>query len=63
MCGYVPGDVLRQCSAANLADIYVPSVRSLHRSFMYTERSAQLASSSHVYVYLVFPKLSCEVIA
>ena len=26
---------LRQCSAANLADIYVPSVRSLWRSFTF----------------------------
>ena len=32
MCGCVPGEALRQCSAANPADIYVLSVRSLRRS-------------------------------
>ena len=26
MCSCVPGEVLRQCSAANPADIYVPSM-------------------------------------
>ena len=35
MCDCIPGEVLRQCSAANPADIYVPSVRSLRRSFAY----------------------------
>ena len=37
MCGCMPGEVLGQCCAANLADIvvYVLSVRSLRRSFMY----------------------------
>ena len=35
MCSCVPGEVLRQCSAANPADIYVPFVRSLWRSFMF----------------------------
>ena len=29
MCSYVPGEVLRQCSAANPADIYVPSMTVL----------------------------------
>ena len=33
MCSCVPGEVLGQCSAANPADIYVPSVRTLQRSF------------------------------
>ena len=33
MCGCVPGEALRQCSAANPADIYVPSVRTLWRLF------------------------------
>ena len=28
-CTYVPGEVLRQCSAANPADIYVPSMTVL----------------------------------
>ena len=37
MCACVSGEVLRQCSAANPADIYVPSVCSLQRSFMYAE--------------------------
>ena len=35
MCGCMPGEVLRQCSAANPVDIYVPSVCSLRSSFMY----------------------------
>ena len=35
MCGSVPSEVLRQCSAANPADVCVPSVRSLQRSFTY----------------------------
>ena len=35
MCGCVPGEVLRQCSAANPADIYVQSVCGLQRSFTY----------------------------
>ena len=35
MCGCVPDEVLRHCNAANPADIYVPSVRSLKRSFIY----------------------------
>ena len=35
MCDCVPGEVLRQYSAANPADIYAPSVRSLQRSLMY----------------------------
>ena len=35
MCGCVPGEIVRQCSAANPADIYVPSVRSLRRPFTY----------------------------
>ena len=48
MCGCVPGEVLRQYSAVNPADIYVPSVRSL-------QQSLQLASSNHVYVYLRLP--------
>ena len=29
MCNCVPGEVLRQCSAANPADIYVPSMTVL----------------------------------
>ena len=37
MCSYVPGEVLRQCSAANPADICVLSVRSLWRSFTYAQ--------------------------
>ena len=37
MCGCVPGEVLRQCSAANLADICLPSVCSLWRSFTYAQ--------------------------
>ena len=30
MCSCVPGEVLRQCSAANPADIYVPSMTVLY---------------------------------
>ena len=52
MCGCVPGEVLRQCSAANPADIYVPSVRSLQRSFRY-----------EVYLLLPFPNRPGGVIA
>ena len=36
MCGCVPGEVLRLCSAANPADVCVLSIRSLRRSFIYT---------------------------
>ena len=35
MCGCVPGEVLRQCSAANPADIYMLSIRNLRKSFTY----------------------------
>ena len=31
MCSCVSGEVLRQCSAANPADIYVPSMTVLYR--------------------------------
>ena len=37
MCGCVPVEVLRPCSAANTADFCVPSVRSLRRSFTYAQ--------------------------
>ena len=30
MCNCVPAEVLRQCSAANPADIYLPSMTVLH---------------------------------
>ena len=30
MCSCVPGEVLRQCSAANPADIYVPYMTVLY---------------------------------
>ena len=33
----MPGEVVRQCSAANPANIYVLSVCSLQRSFTYTK--------------------------
>ena len=35
MCGCMPAEVLRQCSAANPADIHVLSVHSLQRLFTY----------------------------
>ena len=35
MCDCVPGEVLRQCSPVNPADIYVLSVHSLWRSLTY----------------------------
>ena len=36
MCNCVPGEVLRQCSAANPSDIYVPSMTLLGlRKFLY----------------------------
>ena len=41
MCGCVPGEVLGQCSAANPADIYMLSARSLRRSFTYARRRAR----------------------
>ena len=38
MCGCVPGELLRQYSAAKSADIScVPSIRSLWRSFTYAQ--------------------------
>ena len=56
MCSFVPGEVLRQCSTVNPADIYVPSIRSLQRSFMYaSEVHSYIANSNHIYMYLLLP--------
>ena len=43
MCSYVSCEVLRQCIAANPADIYMPSVCSLWRSFPYHSVMAVLS--------------------
>ena len=41
MCGCVPGEVVRPCSAANPSDFCVLSVRSLRRSSTYAYRRAR----------------------
>ena len=51
MCSCVPGEILRQCSAANPADIYVPSMTVLGEKSHFTFH-AHIDTAVCTFVYI-----------